>query len=62
MPYYNVCPNCGACLDPSEECDCTERRKNQTVASKPTPKKPHTNSKKVSTIKTHYDYRQVRAR
>lgn len=22
--YYNVCPCCGANLDPGERCDCTE--------------------------------------
>lgn len=22
MPYYNVCPHCGANLDPGEKCDC----------------------------------------
>lgn len=25
MAYYNVCPNCGATLDPGERCDCTEK-------------------------------------
>lgn len=24
MAYFNVCPDCGAHLDPSERCDCTE--------------------------------------
>lgn len=24
-PYYNVCPNCGAHLDPSERCDCMDK-------------------------------------
>lgn len=23
MSYYNVCPRCGAHLDPGEPCDCT---------------------------------------
>lgn len=22
MPYYHVCPDCGANLDPGEKCDC----------------------------------------
>lgn len=22
MPYYKICPNCGAALDPGEVCDC----------------------------------------
>lgn len=22
MSYYRVCPDCGACLDPQEICDC----------------------------------------
>ena len=22
MPYFSVCENCGAHLDPGEECDC----------------------------------------
>ncbi|MCM1179948.1 MAG: hypothetical protein NC347_06810 [Clostridium sp.] len=25
MAYYNVCPNCGAHLDPGEPCDCKDR-------------------------------------
>ena len=24
MAYYNVCPDCGASLDPGEKCDCQE--------------------------------------
>ena len=23
-PYYTVCPNCGANLDPGEKCDCVK--------------------------------------
>lgn len=26
MSYYNTCPECGAHLDPGEECDCREER------------------------------------
>ena len=26
MPYYNVCPYCGAHLDPGERCTCREER------------------------------------
>ena len=22
--YYRICPNCGATLDPGEECNCTK--------------------------------------
>lgn len=25
MAYYNVCPDCGAYLDPGEPCDCKDR-------------------------------------
>ena len=24
--YYNVCPECGAALDPGEKCDCKKER------------------------------------
>lgn len=24
MPYYKICPECGAHLDPGEKCDCQE--------------------------------------
>lgn len=24
MPYYRICPYCGAALDPGERCDCKE--------------------------------------
>ncbi|MCU7380469.1 hypothetical protein OBO34_19335 [Clostridiales Family XIII bacterium ASD5510] len=25
MAYYNVCPICGATLDPGEHCDCEDK-------------------------------------
>lgn len=25
MAYYNICPDCGASLDPGERCDCRDR-------------------------------------
>ena len=24
MPYYHICPQCGAHLDPGERCDCED--------------------------------------
>lgn len=30
-PYYNVCPNCGAHLDPSERCDCMNNTKGESM-------------------------------
>ncbi len=27
MSYYQVCPNCGAHLDPGEVCDCRDTEK-----------------------------------
>ena len=27
MAYYDVCPDCGAHLDPGEKCDCQEQGK-----------------------------------
>lgn len=27
MAYFNECPECGAYLDPGEECDCVQRRR-----------------------------------
>ncbi len=29
MAYYNVCPKCGATLDPGEPCDCEKLREEQ---------------------------------
>ncbi len=26
MAYYNICPHCGASLDPGEKCDCQEEK------------------------------------
>ena len=26
MPYYHICPDCGAALDPDERCDCQDRK------------------------------------
>lgn len=26
MAYYNVCPDCGCNLDPSEKCDCKKQK------------------------------------
>lgn len=26
MPYYIICPLCGAALDPGERCDCTKEK------------------------------------
>lgn len=26
MPYYRICPDCGAHLDPDEPCDCHEEK------------------------------------
>lgn len=34
MAFYNVCPNCGANLDPGERCDCKEQEKRQDAAEK----------------------------
>lgn len=30
MAYYNVCPDCGAYLDPGEPCDCESEREKQS--------------------------------
>lgn len=27
MPYYRICPQCGAYLDPGELCDCQDKEK-----------------------------------
>lgn len=29
MAYYTTCPNCGANLDPGEQCDCMIERQRQ---------------------------------
>jgi hypothetical protein len=28
MGYYNLCPVCGASLDPGERCDCDTEKRN----------------------------------
>lgn len=27
MPYYRICPDCGAYLDSGERCDCQDKEK-----------------------------------
>ena len=39
MAYYNVCPKCGANLDPGEKCDCKDSRKTEKKAVKNVNKK-----------------------
>lgn len=30
MAYFNICPECGAYLDPGEPCDCKEEQEKQS--------------------------------
>lgn len=32
MAFYNVCPKCGANLDPNERCDCEETEEKEKKA------------------------------
>lgn len=32
MAYYNICPKCGAHLDPGEPCDCEEEKESVKVS------------------------------
>ncbi|KAI4450598.1 hypothetical protein C823_005135 [Eubacterium plexicaudatum ASF492] len=32
MAFYNVCPKCGANLDPNERCDCEETAEKEKKA------------------------------
>ena len=29
MPYFRICPSCGAALDPCERCDCVDAEQPQ---------------------------------
>lgn len=31
MAYYNICPDCGAHLDPGEACDCQDRMEEKKI-------------------------------
>lgn len=31
MAYYNICPKCGATLDPNEVCDCERESKERAA-------------------------------
>lgn len=33
MAFYNVCPYCGAHLDPGERCDCKEQQNERQQAA-----------------------------
>lgn len=33
MAFYNVCPHCGANLDPGERCDCKEQQSERQQAA-----------------------------
>lgn len=33
MAFYNVCPHCGANLDPGERCDCKEQQSERRQAA-----------------------------
>ena len=30
MPFYDVCPLCGATLDPSEQCNCEKEKEEKS--------------------------------
>lgn len=32
MAFYNICPKCGACLDPNERCDCEDTAEKEKKA------------------------------
>lgn len=33
MAFYNICPYCGANLDPGEQCDCKEQQSERQQAA-----------------------------
>ena len=33
MPYYRICPQCRAYLDPGERCDCQDKEKTAPSAT-----------------------------
>lgn len=37
MPYENICPDCGASLDPGEKCDCKKEEGTDIIAVKQLP-------------------------
>lgn len=41
MPYYIICPLCGAALDPGERCDCTKEKAPGTAATVTSARKEH---------------------
>lgn len=42
MAYYNICPDCGAHLDPGESCDCQDRIEEKIKAVSYTETEQHT--------------------
>lgn len=52
MAYFNECPDCGAALDPGEQCDC----KKEKAASAATE-----HGKECATIKKHISILHERA-
>ena len=50
MSYYNICPHCGAFLDPGERCDCETETKEE-------PKKAYKQRADERTRRQHHNER-----
>ena len=62
MSYFNVCPHCGAFLDPGEHCDCDEeelheeerRSGSAPMISRTLNRNPRSNMKALREFTNHY--------
>lgn len=55
--YYNVCPHCGAYLDPGERCDCGENGDKK----EPPPVVATPGAEKKNALFLFYQYREAKS-